>query len=311
MSFVFGLEVNWDLLQLREEEMKEQVEQRKLQNKKDLEELNERRRQQKLAASGVGDENDDESDEEDEGNKSCTIDLEGQIIEVKNDATKLKEKKRKKTKEDKVQSAFEDVLPREAKSNRKSKKAAVEPKVPNKRKKSVIQKEVIELWDDDEDEVQLDQPDIAATKDSTGFFPHEEGDDDPYIFDNQSDSEVLPPIPTKLSPPVVTLLESPVKSEKIKQSKRRIVVDDSEGDEEVEKSHFADFSDNRDKILDDITNVFPHEKKMKKLQIVEGNEPKKKQKADEAQNKSWVCAACTYINEKGKYQRRPKCTVCG
>ena len=51
ISFVFGLEVNWDLLQLREEEKREEVELKKEQMKKDLEELNRKRRMSKSKES--------------------------------------------------------------------------------------------------------------------------------------------------------------------------------------------------------------------------------------------------------------------
>lgn len=61
VSFIFGLEVNWDLLQQREEETRELVELRKLQVKKDLEELNERRRKLKCK-----DEHDNYDEEEGE-----------------------------------------------------------------------------------------------------------------------------------------------------------------------------------------------------------------------------------------------------
>ncbi len=67
VSFVFGLEVNFSLLEAREALMRDEVERRKEQQRKDLEELNERRRLQKLKKERGDVDDDDESGSDSEG----------------------------------------------------------------------------------------------------------------------------------------------------------------------------------------------------------------------------------------------------
>lgn len=52
VSFVFGLEVNWSLLQARQLERQEQEEAHRIQLRRDLEELNKRRRRDKAVLAG-------------------------------------------------------------------------------------------------------------------------------------------------------------------------------------------------------------------------------------------------------------------
>lgn len=65
VSFIFGLEVNWSLLEKREAETRDEKEQRKLQQIKDLEELNAKRRALKERALRGGQDVDDNETDDD------------------------------------------------------------------------------------------------------------------------------------------------------------------------------------------------------------------------------------------------------
>ena len=74
MSFVFGLEVNWSLLQARQAERADEEEARKARLKKDLEELNALRRRRKDGI--VSDHSSDsEAREDDEGEEEADFDV--------------------------------------------------------------------------------------------------------------------------------------------------------------------------------------------------------------------------------------------
>jgi superfamily II DNA/RNA helicase len=70
VSFIFGLEINFQLLEMKELETKDENLRKKEQMKKDLEELNEKRRKEKLKkekkANGIEDSEDEEKDEEED-----------------------------------------------------------------------------------------------------------------------------------------------------------------------------------------------------------------------------------------------------
>lgn len=62
VSFIFGLEINFSLLEQREQEQREENERRKLQQQKDLEELNARRKSKLETRSAISDESSQDGD---------------------------------------------------------------------------------------------------------------------------------------------------------------------------------------------------------------------------------------------------------
>ena len=336
VSFVFGLEINWDLLQLREEETKEENELRKQQNKKDLEELNERRRKLRLAEAGdrgEEDDNDEEGDSEgEEGNRA----VEQPVPIVK----ESKSSRRGKTGKDSgiIKGVNEEAVKgsRKGKAGRKSNKSAESELVAPKKKKSSPKSgridEVIEIFDDEVDCSGGVRDGTAAAIDisnrhwdkakaagcATSSFVKDYAEDDDYVFDDEfhdwteqpaavadshgqdeeeeDEEDVAPCAPASNNK--ASLGSSAVSGSDLKKlrSKRRIIDDD-----EDEEAGDCDLGPSvQSTVLLDITN-----------KVVPASPlPKKKKSAKDEGGENWICSKCTFINE-GKNQKRSKCTLCG
>ena len=326
MSFVFGLEINWDLLQLREEETKEENELRKQQNKKDLEELNERRRKQRLTDAGEddvdedgeGDNVDAEEGEGDEGGGDVDGDEpeEQPVLVTESRSSKGKKAGKVSSSKGKVIREEGEKAPKKGKSERKPKKPAesdgvVLTKKKNKsRSKSGPIVEVIDIFDDDNDEDEdggvVDslsrQGEKAKAGHATPTVAVDCIDDDEYIFD---DGWAEPDEPLQQHNEPTGIAKASLVSTVVcdgdlkKQRNKRRIIDDDDDDE-------VDLSVQSSSVLLDITNKAALSSSLKSSSPL----AKKKKSAIEEEEIFWSCSHCTYNNEF-KNEKRPKCTICG